>query len=51
MIRGEAPALVRLAFDVGLAGFALGVERVEVEVKIVLGRFAGIHRAAEKLAH
>ena len=32
---------MRLALDVGFAGFPLGVERVEFEVEIVLGRFAG----------
>ena len=50
MVGDQAPALVRLALDVGLAGFALGVERVELEVEIMLGRFPGVDRAAEKLA-
>ena len=51
MIGDEAPTFMCLALDIGLAGFALSVERIELEVKIVLGRFPGIHRAAEKLAH
>ncbi len=29
MVRQEPPALGRLALDIGLAGLALGVERVE----------------------
>ena len=37
---------MRLALDIGLAGFALRVERVEGEVEIVLGRFARVDRAA-----
>jgi hypothetical protein len=31
-----------LALDIGLAGFALGIEGVEGEIKIVLGGFAGV---------
>src|SRR5262249_47216790 len=45
-IRVEAPALMRLALDIGLAGLALGIERVELEVEIMLARFAGIDRTA-----
>jgi len=37
---------MRLALDIGLAGLALGIERVEFEIEIVLGRFAGVDRAA-----
>jgi hypothetical protein len=37
---------MRLALDIGLAGLVLGIERVEFEVEIVLGRFAGVDRAA-----
>ena len=44
----QAPALMRLALDVGLAGLALRVERVEFEVEIMLGRFAGVDRAAQQ---
>jgi hypothetical protein len=32
---------MRLARDIGLAGFAMGVERVEGETEIMLGRLAG----------
>ena len=46
VIGDEAPALMRLAFDIGLAGFPLGIERVEFEIEIMLGRFAGVDRAA-----
>jgi hypothetical protein len=35
-----------LALDIGLAGLALRVERVELEVEIMLARFAGIDRTA-----
>src|ERR1700730_8385963 len=45
-IWNQAPALMRLALDIGLAGFPLGIERVEFEVEIMLGRFAGVDRAA-----
>jgi hypothetical protein len=37
---------MRLALDIGLAGLALGVQRVELEVEIMLARFAGIDRTA-----
>ena len=39
-----------LALDIGLAGLPLGIEGVELEVEIMLGRFAGVDRAAENLA-
>ena len=37
---------MRLALDVGLASFPLGVERVEGEIEIMLGRLARVDRAA-----
>ena len=37
---------MRLALDISLAGLALGIERVEFEIEIVLGRFARVDRAA-----
>jgi hypothetical protein len=40
---------MRLAFDIGLAGLALGVERVEGEIEVVLGRFARVDGAAQRL--
>jgi hypothetical protein len=46
MLRDEAPAFMRLALDIGFAGLPLGVERVEFKIEIMLGRFAGIDRAA-----
>jgi hypothetical protein len=44
--RRRRTTLVRLALDIGLAGLALGVERVEGQVEIVLGRFARVDGAA-----
>ena len=46
----EAPALVRLALYIGLAGLPLGVERVEFEIEIMLGRFSGVDRATQQLS-
>src|SRR4029077_1043878 len=43
---GQSPALVTLAADIGLAGFALRLERVELLLKPFLGRFAGVDRTA-----
>src|SRR5262249_52597085 len=48
--RDQPPALVRLTLYIGLAGLALGIERVEGKLKIVLARFAGIDGAARELA-
>jgi hypothetical protein len=45
-VADEFPAFMRLALDIGFAGFALGVERVEGEIEIVLGGFARVDRAA-----
>ena len=42
----ETPAFMGLALDVSLTGLALGIERVELKLEIVVGRFAGIDRAA-----
>jgi hypothetical protein len=50
-IRNQAPALMGLALDIGLAGLALSVERVEFEIEIMLGRFAGVDRAALQLGN
>src|SRR5439155_18029405 len=43
---GQYPALMALAADVGLAGFALCLERVELLFEPFLGGFAGIDGAA-----
>src|SRR5467141_2788271 len=43
---GQHPALVTLAADVGLAGFTLRLERVELLFEPFLGGFAGVDRAA-----
>ena len=48
VVGNEPPALMRLALDIGLAGLALGVERVELEVEVMLGRLAGVDGAARK---
>src|SRR5690242_2327482 len=42
----EGPASVSLASDIGLRGIILGIERVKVLVKLLVGRDAGIDRAA-----
>ena len=42
----QPPAFVRLALYICLAGLALGVERVEGKLEIVLGRFARIDGTA-----
>ena len=43
----QRPALGALAGDVGLAGLALGVQRVELLLQPLLARLAGVDRAAE----
>src|SRR5207245_6869348 len=43
---GQYPALVTLAADIGLAGFALRLERVELLLEPFLGGFAVVDRAA-----
>src|SRR6266850_370661 len=43
---GQCPALVTLTADVGLAGFALRLERVELLLEPFLGGFAGVDRGA-----
>ena len=45
------PALGPLAGDIGLAGLALGVERVELHVEAFLRGFAGVDGAARALRH
>src|SRR4029079_9660283 len=54
-VRDEQPAFGFLAGDIGLAGLALGVEAVELHLEALLGRLAGVDRAAElsddKLLH
>ena len=44
----QLPALVGLALDVGLGGLALIVERVELLLQAMLGRDAGVDRAAQR---
>src|SRR3989442_1749648 len=39
VVGDEAPAFVRLTLYIGLAGLALGVERVELDIEVMLGRF------------
>ena len=45
----KAPALVGLALDIGLAGLALGIQGVELEIEVMLGRLAGVDRTAKHL--
>jgi len=40
---------MRLALYVGLAGFALRIEGVELEIEVMLGRFSGVDGATELL--
>ena len=46
MVGDEPPAFMGLALYIGLAGFPLRIERVELKVKVMLGGFAGVDRAA-----
>ena len=46
----QPPALVGLTLDIGLAGLPLGIEGVEFQVEIMLGGFARVDGAAEKLS-
>src|SRR5208283_5425232 len=49
--RGEnRPTFVLLAGDVGLAGFALRIERIELLLEALLRRFAGVDGAADPCA-
>ena len=45
----QRPAGMRLTADIGLRGIVLGVERVEVLFEPLVGRDAGIDRAANRL--
>ena len=47
VVRQAFPAFVLLAPDVGLARFALGVERVEFLVEAFVGGLAGVDGAAD----
>src|SRR6516225_2960249 len=46
----QTPAFVRLTLYIGLAGLALGIERGEGKVEVMLARLAGIDGAARVLA-
>jgi hypothetical protein len=47
LIAHQHPAFGALARHIGLAGFALGVQRVELLLQPFLGGFAGVDRAAQ----
>jgi hypothetical protein len=47
VLRQCGPALMLLAGDIGRAGLALGVERVELLLQTFFGRLAGVDRAAD----
>jgi hypothetical protein len=49
-VRHQQPALGLLAGDVGLAGLALGIERIELRLQSLLAGLADVDRATE-LAH
>jgi hypothetical protein len=42
----ERPPLMRLAPDIGLAGFALGIQRIEVLFESIIGRDSRVDRTA-----
>ena len=46
MVGDEPPAFGSLALDIGLTGLALGVERGEREIEVMLRRLAGVDGAA-----
>ena len=46
----QRPMALALTLYIGLTGLALGVERVESKLKIVLGRLARIDGAVRELA-
>ena len=45
-VADERPALKRLAPDIGLAGFTLRIQRIEVLFKSIFGRDSRVDRAA-----
>ena len=47
-IRVEAPALMRLALNIGLASLPLRLERVELKIQIMFGRLSSVDRAAKE---
>ena len=49
MLGESPPALRGLASDIGLAGFPLGVQRIELLFQAVLGGFTGVDGATETL--
>ena len=48
MFRDQGPAGMLLAFDECLAGLALRVERVELLIETLLGRFASVNYATNR---
>jgi hypothetical protein len=46
-VRKRDPSGVPLAHDVGLARLPLGVERIELLLEALVGRFSGVDRAAD----
>jgi len=49
MLLKYKPAFCGLGLDIRLTGLALGVERIELKLKTVLGRFPGIDGTPEQL--
>ena len=49
-VRQQAPAFMGLALDISLTGLALGIQRGESEVEVMLARLAGIDGAARELS-
>ena len=47
MVAAQSPPFVRLAFDVGFRGLALGVERVKILLEPLVTRDTGVDRATQ----
>ena len=51
MLGEGSPSLRGLTLYIGLAGIALGIERVELQFQAMLGGFAGVDGAADGLLY
>src|SRR5262249_42228326 len=48
-IRQRSPSFMGLTLYIGLTGFPLGIERIELLLEPLLGRFTGVDRAPNDL--
>lgn len=46
-VRKRDPSGMTLAYDIGLASLPLSIERIEFLLEALVGRFAGVDRAAD----